>query len=187
MWAEAIVACYEIIPQHVLEEISKMTENFRIVGLQAQKWTRELPNTQACCPQRAVGVYKNAVRINIFKYWASRFMPWKNVTRTTCDTSYSSLQRLLPLLKRGIRSKGGRKCISRFSVKHEKVHPVVKVQQYGFGHFTHLTTSHHLKTNKTKGLKHMPIKSTLFELELPNSFKMYSSPITGLARPIGWW
>jgi hypothetical protein len=69
------------------------------------------------------------------------------------------LQRLLPLLKLGIRSKGGRVCISHFSVKHEKVHPVVKVQQYGFGHFTHLTTSHHLKANKTMGLKHMPIRA----------------------------
>jgi len=37
MWAEAIVAFYEILPQHVLEEISKTTENFRTAGLQAQK------------------------------------------------------------------------------------------------------------------------------------------------------
>ena len=36
MWAEGIVACYEIPPQHVLEEMSKTTENFRIAGLQAQ-------------------------------------------------------------------------------------------------------------------------------------------------------
>jgi hypothetical protein len=91
-------------------------------------------------------------------------MSWKNVTRTTRDTSYSSLQRLLHLPKRDIRSKVGQVCISRFSVKHEKVHLAVKVQQYGFGHFTHLTTSQHLKANKTMGLKHMPIKSTLFEV-----------------------
>jgi len=37
MCAEAIVACYEILPQHVLEEMSKTAENFRIVGHQAKK------------------------------------------------------------------------------------------------------------------------------------------------------
>lgn len=80
-------------------------------------------------------------------------MTWKNVTRITCDTSYSSVQRLLPLLKRGIRSKGGRVCISRFSAKHEKVHPVVKVQQYGASVILHILPQ-----------VIMPIKSTLFEV-----------------------
>jgi len=44
---------------HVLQETSKTTENFRLLGLQAQKWTRELLNMQACCPRRAVGVTNN--------------------------------------------------------------------------------------------------------------------------------
>jgi hypothetical protein len=141
--------------------MSKTTENFRTAGLQAQKWTRELPNMQECCPRRTVGVTNNTRTL------------WKLISLSTGHrvlclgrTSLGSPATLrTALFSDSYRSRNAAyearvgECASansRSSTK--KVHSVVKVQQYGFGHFTHLTTSHYLKANKTTGLNHIPIR-----------------------------